>query len=165
MPKFSALIYARQDNENFLDRCLASLTIVNDVLLINADKSDEIRNIARPHRVRVLNGVPGVTPGAYLMDAFHPWILVIRPFETLSDELIRSLQQWKRRKRDAASGYAFAVLEQQERAWAARSPEFRLVNRRLINWTGDLPPNSPAAILPGPILRYKSSAEAERIAS
>ncbi len=165
MPKFTALIYARSEDAPDLARCLSTLRVANDVLLINADGSEEIRRLARSRYVRILNGIPGVTPGAYLMDSFHHWLLAIRPFEALSDELVRSLQEWKHRKQDESAGYAFGVLELHDRAWSARGPELRLVNRRVINWTGELPPNTSAPLLPGTLLRYKPLPVAEKLAS
>jgi hypothetical protein len=113
----------------------------------------------------VLNGIPGVTPGAYLTNAFHNWILVIRPFEEISTDLIRSLEEWKHRKKDEAPGYAFGVIEQSGNSWKPRKPELRLVNRKLINWMGDFPPNTSAPLLPGSILRHHELEKEERIAS
>jgi hypothetical protein len=165
MPKFTALVFARQEDSVHLDRALESLKIANDRLLINADRNREIKNIGRRHRARVRNGIQGVTPGAYLMDAFHHWILILRPFEALSNDLIRSLEEWKRRKKDDSPGYAFAVLSQDGHRWRADDPELRLVNRTLINWMGELPENQSAPVLPGPLLQYETEHREQRIAS
>src|SRR5512146_1862388 len=108
MPKFTALVFARKEDGPHLDRALGSLKVANDLLLVNADADPEIKQIAHRHRARQKSGIAGVTPGAYLMDAFHHWLLVLRPFEALSNDLIRSLEVWKRRRKDESNGYAFA---------------------------------------------------------
>ncbi len=165
MPKFTAVVYARKDDVLHLSRALESLKVANDPLLINADRDPEIKQIARQHGARQKNGIAGVTPGAYLMDAFHQWILVLRPFEALSNDLIRSLEEWKERKKDDSRGYAFKLLRQSGTRWHAEDPELRLVNRRVVNWIGELPQNESAPILPGPLLQYEADEREERIAS
>src|SRR5512147_2960840 len=106
MPKFTALVFARREDAPHLDRALASLKVASDLLLINADGDPEIKQIGRRHRARLKKGIPGVTPGAYLMDGFHDWILLLRPSEALSNDLVRSVAEWKRRKKDESRGYA-----------------------------------------------------------
>ncbi len=154
MPKFSALVYV-STNPGVLHRALESLTIADDVLVINAELDPTIRKIALEHGARIKKGIPGVTPGAYLMDAFYPWLLVIRPFESLDADLMRSIEEWSRKKRDDNPGYAFEVLEQHNGGWNARPPELRLVNKKQINWIGDLPPNATAPLLAGHLLRFR----------
>lgn len=165
MPKFTAVVFARKEDVLHLGRALESLKVANDRLLINADRDPEIKKIARHHKAREKNGIAGVTPGAYLMDAFHPWILILRPFEALSNDLIRSAEEWKKRKKDESRGYAFKLLRQNGTRWHAEEPELRLVNRRLVNWIGELPQNESAPILPGPLLQYETDEREERIAS
>lgn len=164
MHTFSAIVYASSDDERCLEMTLGSLEIAQDVLLINADCSDNIRDIGRRFHTRVKQGIPGVTPGAYFMDTYHPWILVIRPEEALSDELRQSLEQWRHQKHDENPGYRFAVLEQDDGAWIERKPELRLVDHRKIDWTGELPPNADGPSLPGPLLRYDAETRAQKVA-
>lgn len=165
MPKFSAIIYASVSESEHLARTLDSLQVCDDVLLINAEGDDEIRTVGRRHHARIKNGIPGVTPGAYLMDAYHNWILVLRPGEAISDELRQSLSDWHRQKLDENPGYRFSVLEQNQFGWQLRQSELRLVNRRKINWTGELPPNSEATTLRGPLLRFSKDQKQEKAAS
>jgi hypothetical protein len=165
MPKFTALVFARKDDAVHLDRALESLKVANDRLLINADRDPQIKQIARHHKTREKNGIQGVTPGAYAMDGFHHWVLLLRPFEALSNDLIRSLAEWKKCKKDESRGYAFALLQQTGTRWRAEDPELRLINRRLINWIGELPRNESVPILPGPLLQYETEEREERIAS
>jgi len=165
MPKFSALVYAQSEGSSSLERTLRSLQIADDVLLINADDADEIRELGRRFRTRIKTGIPGVTPGAYVMDTYYDWILVLRPGEAVSDELCQSLSDWRRQKRNDDLGFRFAVLGQDGGNWRQRPTELRLVNRRKINWIGELPPNTDAPSLRGPILRYETESPARQIAS
>lgn len=165
MPKFTALVFAQKGDAPHLDRALESLKVANDLLLINAEGDPEIKQIGRRHHARQKSGIPGVTPGAYGMDGFHHWTLVLRPSEALSRDLIRSLGEWKKRKKDDSRGYAFALLRQNGTRWHAEDPELRLVNRHMINWIGELPDNQSAPILPGPLLQYETEKREERIAS
>lgn len=166
MPKISAIVYALSSDREHLGKTLDSLQpAADDILLINADASDDIKEIGRRFKARVKNGIPGVTPGAYLMDTYHPWIIVLRPGEALSDELSLSIRNWRRQRHDENTGYRFDVLEQSEGGWSKSSPELRLVNRKQINWTGELPPNAEASTMTGPLLRYDGVEErAEKIA-
>lgn len=164
MPKFSAIVYASIDDEHLLEKTLHSLDVAQDVLLINADSSDNIREIGRRFHARVKQGIPGVTAGAYLMDTYFPWILVIRPAEALSDELRQSLEQWRHQKHEGDAGYRFVVLDQDDGAWIECEPELRLVDRRKFNWTGELPPNAYGPILSGALLRYAAEARTQKVA-
>jgi len=164
MPKFSAIVYAHSDDASALERTLPSIETADDVLVINAENTNEIRDVGRYFHSRLKVGIPGVTPGAYLLDAYHDWILVMRPGEEVSDELSRSLAAWRREKYDNNAGFRFDVLEWDGANWCERRPEVRLVNRRKINWIGELPPNADAPSLRGPILRYETESQARRIA-
>jgi hypothetical protein len=124
-----------------------------------------VKRLARRFWARERSGVPGVTAGAYLMDAFHHWILVLRPGEELSEELQKSLKEWKSKKKDDSSGYRLLIAEQNGQKVHPLAPELRLVNRRQINWTGELPPNMEAPLLPGALLRHEREQEQERLAS
>ncbi len=70
------------------------------------------------------------------MDAYHEWLLVLRPGETLTPEAIERLQTWKKQKKDDKFGYSIAISDGQPKT------SMRLVNRLKINWTGELPPQS-----------------------
>jgi hypothetical protein len=165
MPKFTAIVHACSEDVPFLERTLQSLDVASDILLINEERDSEIKAIGRRHLVREKNGVQGVTAGAYLMDAFHPWILVIRPGEELSDELRRNLDEWRRNKKDESNGYRPLVVEQNGSKAHPLAPELRLVNRRQVNWIGEIPPNMEAPTLPGALLRHERGQQEERLAS
>jgi len=155
MPKLSALIHTHNDAEH-LPRVLESLKCCSDVLLIDDNSDDDSQRIARKYGARSKNAIPGVTPGAYAFDTYHDWVLVVRPSEVVSDRLAQSIEEWMQGdKHDEHSGYAFAVQERQGSETVDRGTEMRIVNRRKINWTGELPPNSTAAPqLEGELIRY-----------
>ena len=52
---------------------------------------DETEKVAREHGATFKTAIPGVTSGAYAMDAAHEWILCLRCNEALSDELEATL--------------------------------------------------------------------------
>lgn len=165
MPKFTTIIHACPADVPQLAVTLQSADVSSDILLINQEHSPEVKAVARRFWVRERSGVPGVTAGAYLMDAFHHWILVLRPGEELSEELQKNLKEWRSTKKDDSHGYRLMLAEQNGHKAHPLTPELRLVNRHHINWTGELPPNMDAPLLPGPLLRHERHDEQERLAS
>ncbi len=164
MPKFTLLVHACSADAPQLEVTLRSADVANDILLINEERNPEIKRIGRKFWVRERDGVAGVTAGAFLMDAFHHWILVVRPGEELSEELCKNLMGWRSRKKDDSQGYRILVAEQNGTKAHPLAPELRLVNRRHINWIGELPPNLDAPSLLGALLRHERDRE-ERLAS
>lgn len=165
MPKFSAIIYAHAADRDMLRKTLGSLQVSDEILLIDADDDVEIKKIGRQFKARIKIGIPGVTPGAYEMDTYRDWILVLRPGEAIDEQLCESLTSWRRQKHDDNPGFRFSVQEEHDGALVRRPPELRLVNRRKMNWTGELPPNTDSPSLRGNIIRYSSESEEKRIAS
>jgi len=81
--------------------------------------------------------IPGVSAGAYAMDSFYDWVLVLRPGEWLSSQTVDGLRRWREQKKDTETGYELPVHSAQGSTRA-----LRLVNRQQMNWTGELPPKS-----------------------
>jgi hypothetical protein len=165
MPKFTTIVHACTQDLPCLERSLQSADVASDILLINEERDPQVKAIGRRFHAREKNGVQGVTAGAYLMDAFHPWILVLRPCEELSEELRKSLDEWRRNKKDDSQGYRLLVVEQDGNRSHPLAPELRLVNRRQVNWIGEMPPNMEAPILPGALLRHERRQDQEQLAS
>ena len=165
MPKFTAIIHACSEDVLDLETTLRSADVASDILLINEEHDPEVKRIGRRYWARERNGVPGVTAGAYLMDAFHHWILVLRPGEELSEELRKNLKEWRGNKKDDSHGYRVMLAEPNGGNLHPLTPELRLVNRHHINWTGELPPNMDAQLIPGPLLRHEHQEREERLAS
>lgn len=143
MPKLSVLIHADTYSAE-LQSTIEHVAFANDIMIVADEPAyEEIQKCARKLRVRVKKAIPGVTPGAYAMDTFYEWILVLRPGERLSDDIVESLKTWiKASKRDEEVAYQVRLLH-------GCPNELRLVNRKQMNWMGELPPSaSNAAELP-----------------
>ena len=141
MPKITALLHTHNDALR-LGRALDSLRPCDEVLVIDECSEDDTPKIAREHGATLKSVIPGVAPGAYAMDASHDWILCLRPNESLSDDLEAALFEWK--NQDPAEGvvcYQVPVREEKQNGWLKSAPEARLVNRKLLNWVGEMPPN------------------------
>ena len=156
MPKITAILHTHNDAQR-IGRALDSLRAVDEVIVIDHGSTDDTRKVARQHGANVKKGVPGVTPGAYSIDARHDWILCLLPNEALSDALEASLLEWKDSDPGAEhpQGYAVPVREETDEGWQSLAVETRLVNRTLVNWSEALPANHPDSLpLAGEILRF-----------
>jgi glycosyltransferase involved in cell wall biosynthesis len=156
MPKFTALLHTHNDALR-LGRTLDSLRPCDEVLVIDEDSEDDTERIAREHGAHFKKAIPGVTPGAYAMDAEHEWILCLRPNESLSDDLEAALLEWKEREVDAGIAcFGIPIRQENGAGWKKLPPEVRLVNRTRMNWVGDMPPEQACdAILGGDLLSFQ----------
>jgi glycosyltransferase involved in cell wall biosynthesis len=166
MAKITALVHTHNDAER-IGRALESLRACDEVLVVDHASTDDTVKFARHHGAVVKEGVPGVNPGVYAMDASHDWILCLLPSEAVSEGLEASLFEWKERG-EANSGrpedgqhaaescsVAFQVREETGDGWRELGAHTRLVNRRAIHGAGHLPPDDPnAEMLPGHLLRF-----------
>ena len=140
MPKITALLHTHNDALR-LGRALDSLRPCDEVLIIDDCSEDDTPRVAREHGANFKSAIPGVTFGAYAADASHDWIFYIRPDETLSDDLEAALLDWKNNDPgESVACYGVSVREQKENGWQSCPPETRLVNRKLMNWIGEMPP-------------------------
>jgi len=164
MAKITALIHTRNDEQR-IGRAIESLRACDEVLVIDHGSTDRTAKVAGHHGATVKQGVPGVNPGVYAIDARHDWIFCLLPTEAVSEALEASLFEWKDRQdeeshpagrdKHAATASAFSVSVRQETAagWKDLPPETRLVNRKEVN--GHLPANDPASeLLIGDLLRF-----------
>src|SRR5215472_1658187 len=78
MPKFTALLHTHNDALR-LGRALQSLRPCDEVLIIDEGSEDDTAKVAREYGATLKTAIPGVSPGAYAMDAQHEWILCLRP--------------------------------------------------------------------------------------
>lgn len=137
MPKLTALIHVDEPSRE-LQRTLESVQFADDILvIIDTSSADDTLKYARKLHARLKTRIPGVSAGAYAMDAFYEWVLVLRPGEWLSSETAETLKRWREQKKDTEIGYELPIhsVEGSTRA-------LRLVNRQKMNWTGELPPKS-----------------------
>jgi len=154
MAAISALIHANND-ERRLGRTLESLRAVDEVVLIDHDSSDKTIQLARRHGAKIIQAVPGVDDGAYVVDCRNDWVLLVRPNEIVTESLEASLLLWKKKKPGDQLGYAINVREQASNGDETARKQMRLLNREKINWPGfapTLPPDAP--ILPGDIISF-----------
>ena len=157
MPKITAILHTHNDAQR-IGRALDSVRAADEVIVIDHGSTDDTDKVARKHGATVKNGVPGVTPGAYAIDARHDWILCLLPNESLSDALEAALLEWKQVDHEEdATGYSVPVREETDGVWQTRPAETRLVNRTLVNWSEELPANNPQSVqLPGEMLRFNN---------
>jgi glycosyltransferase involved in cell wall biosynthesis len=139
MPKISALLHTHNDAFR-LGRALDSLRPCDEVLVIDDASDDDTAKVAQEHGAVLKSAIPGVTFGAYAMDASYDWLLCLRPNESLSDDLEASLFEWKNEDpREGIPCYRISIRQQTGNGWRTCPPEVRLVNRKLMNWIGDMP--------------------------
>jgi glycosyltransferase involved in cell wall biosynthesis len=155
MPKISALLRTHNDALR-LGRALDSLRACDEVLVIDEYSEDDTERVAREHGATFKTAIPGVTGGAYAMDAENEWILCLRTNEALSDDLEAALFEWKQQEHeDGQPCYSVPIRENDGSGWAKRPAEVRLINRKRMNWVGDMPPDQPCgAMLSGELLIF-----------
>lgn len=155
MPKITALLHTHNDGQR-LGRALESLRACDEVLIIDDCSDDETNKIARQHGATLKTSISGVARGAYVMDARYDWVLVVGPNEALNEGLEAALFEWKEKDPDAQTACVMvSIREENENGWQPREPEVRLVNRKLINWIGEMPPNQMCdTTLAGELLRF-----------
>jgi hypothetical protein len=143
MPKFTALVHVEEATPA-LEETLKSASLSDDLLVVMDAADKPLQRMVRKSRGRVKTTIPGVSPGAYAMDGYYDWVLVLRPGEVLDERTEKVLGEWKNREEDDLPGHRVGLLSD------GRPMEtLRLVNRRKINWTGELPPESQGIPLIG----------------
>lgn len=154
MPKISAMVHTHNEAQR-LGRLLDSLRPCDEVIVVDHGSNDETEKVARQHGASFKTAVPGVTDGAYMMEAKHDWVVCLLPTEALSEGLEASLLEWKREDHDQPS-FAFAIREEAGEGWRTLSAETRLINRTKVNLMEKLPPHDPEApVLAGDLLRLR----------
>ena len=167
MPKITAILHTHNDARR-IGRALDSLRAIDEVLVIDHGSTDDTVKIARHHGATVKEGVPGVNPGVYAIDAHHDWIFCLQPNESFSESLEAAIFEWKQKEdepmnhaekdKNAAlvDSFSVAVREENGSGWESRPAETRLVNRKQVNWTDELPPNHDGSVaLGGELLRFQ----------
>ncbi|MGB9105515.1 MAG: glycosyltransferase, partial [Terriglobales bacterium] len=99
MAKITALVHTHNDAQR-IGRALESLRACDEVLVVDHASTDDTVKLAREHGAVVKEGVPGVNPGTYAIDAGHDWILCMLPTDAVSEGLEASLFEWKARREE-----------------------------------------------------------------
>jgi hypothetical protein len=136
MPKFTALVHLEELTEDAAET-LRSAALANDLLVVMDNAEEPTIHFVRKLGGRVKTTIPGVSPGAYAMDGFYDWVLVLRPGEVLDPATAELLKTWKKQKVDDEAGHRLRIVKN-----GAAAETLRLLNRLKINWTGELPPDS-----------------------
>jgi hypothetical protein len=144
MPKFTVLVHV-EEASRALDETLKSASLANDLLVISDAPDKPLKRMIRRAHGRTKTTIPGVSPGAYALDSYFDWILVLRPGEVLDDRTTDLLRNWKKQKQDDQPGHRVGIIRKD----GSQFESLRLVNRLKINWTGELPPDSESAPLIG----------------
>jgi hypothetical protein len=144
MPKFTVLVHVEEASQA-LEDTLKSASLANDLLVVLDSEDKPVKHMVRKAGGRVKTTVPGVSPGAYAMDSYFDWVLVLRPGEVLEDRTCEILKDWRKQKRDDQPGHRVRILRKDGKTMET----LRLVNRLKINWTGELPPDSTTIPLIG----------------
>jgi len=155
MPKFSALLRTHNDALR-LGRTLQSLRPCDEVLIIDEASEDDTVKVAREYGAVIKTAIPGVSPGAYAMDTEYEWVLCLRPNESLSDTLEASLFEWKQQDPgQSVACYSMLIREENDSGWRDCPPEVRLINRKMVNWIGEMPPpQEGCALMRGELLCF-----------
>lgn len=163
--KISATIITLNE-EAALPRALASLTCVDEVLVVDSGSTDRTVEIARAAGARVVeNPWPGYAQQKNFAAAHaaHDWILSLDADEALSAPLAVEIRQL-RTTEPAVAGYRFPRMAQYLGQWIHHSgwypdAKVRLYDRRRARWTGDyvhesVQTDGPVADLSGDLLHY-----------
>jgi glycosyltransferase involved in cell wall biosynthesis len=155
MPKITALLHTHNDALR-LGRALESLRACDELLIIDEGSEDGTEKVARQHGATLKTAISGVTQGAYVMDASNDWVLCMAPNEAVSEGLEAALFEWKEKDPDEHTAcFMIRIREENEHGWHPCDPEVRLVNRKLVNWIGEMPPQQMCeTTLAGELLRF-----------
>lgn len=158
MPKITALLHTH-NNAPQLSRALSSLHPCDEVLVIDFDSDDDTEKVARDYGANLKKAIPGVSPGAYAMDSVHEWILCLRPNESLSDDLAAALCEWKEKEvSEDAVCFGVPIRQENPSGWQQLPPQVRLVNRKRVNWVGEMPPDQVGGgVLNGDLLSFQEA--------
>ncbi len=172
MPALSATIITRNEARN-ITRALRSLACADEVVVVDADSTDETREIAAGLGARVVRHAWegfAVQKNFASQQASHDWILSLDADEELNADAQGAINLWKASV-PAADGYRFARRASYLGRWILHSgwyPDFklRLFNRNHGAWQGAYVHESVVVkgkveTLPGEILHYTCDSLAE----
>jgi glycosyltransferase involved in cell wall biosynthesis len=172
MPQISAIIVSHNEARNIV-RAIRSLSVADEVVVVDAESTDDTRQIAAGLGARVI-----VHPWAGFAaqknfasaQAQHDWILSLDADEELNADAQAAVARWKATE-PAAAGYRFARRAYYLGRWILHSgwyPDYklRLFDRRQGQWQGDYVHESvlvagPVETLAGEILHYTCDSLAE----
>jgi glycosyltransferase involved in cell wall biosynthesis len=165
MPAISATIITRNEGSN-LARAIRSLACADEIVVVDAESTDDTREIATRLGARVITHAWegfATQKDFASAQATHDWILSLDADEELDEPAQAAVLKWKQSEPGAA-GYRFARRAQYLGRWILHSgwyPDYklRLYDRRRGSWQGTYVHESvvvrgPVETLPGEILHY-----------
>jgi glycosyltransferase involved in cell wall biosynthesis len=155
MPRITALIHTFNDGLR-LGRALDSLRACDQVIVVDHGSMDNTEKVAKDHGAEIKKGIPGVDRGAYAAEAAHDWIFCLFANESVSEALEATLFDWKSNEHINQSAFNVNIREESDAEWKKLGGQTRLVNRKKINWTSDLPQTMTMnEFLVGDLLRFR----------
>ena len=172
MPPISATIITHNEAKN-IARAIRSLSVADEIIVIDAESSDDTREIAASLGARVVihpwTGF-AAQKNLAIIQARHDWILSLDADEELDAEAQASIERWKTTEPTAA-GFRLARRARYLGRWILHSgwyPDYklRLFDRRKGKWQGDYVHESAVVsgaveTLQGEILHYTCDSFAE----
>jgi glycosyltransferase involved in cell wall biosynthesis len=160
MPPITALIHTHNDRLR-LGRCLETLYVCDDVLVIDHGSEDGTPQIARAYGSRV---IPAASLPSDPQLIRGRWLFCLDPHESLSESLMASLYEWKSESgfvsasgsRSAEVAFSVFLREETSDGWIGNPrPQTRLVPAGWNRWHDRLPVHEPSArVLEGHLLRF-----------
>ena len=144
MLEISAVIITLNE-ERRLGRALASLSVADEVLVVDCGSSDRTQEIAAGYGARVLShSWEGYSQqkNYAVSQAKHSWVLSIDADEALSPELAAEIEQLKRQGAGMAAGFLMPRVAYYQGRWIRHSGwypdcKLRLYDRSRGRWVGD----------------------------
>lgn len=166
MLEISAIIITLNEERN-LPRALESLSIADEIVVVDSGSTDRTIEIARSHGARVIeHSWEGYAQQKNFAatQAKHSWILSLDADEELSPELIAEIQRIKRDGVGEAAGFTMPRMANYLGRWIRHSgwyPDWkvRLYDKGRAKWAGDfvherVEVNGPVNKLSGDIRHY-----------
>lgn len=143
-----------QNDELRLGRCLETLYVCDEILVIDHDSADRTIQVANDYAARLVRAAQLRSPEQAVLDA--GWLLCLDPRESLTEALAATLYGWKSEPCSRESVFSVLLREETPTGWVKhRQPQTRLVPAGWRQWNGSFPISVPAAeTLEGEILRF-----------
>ncbi|MCI0402017.1 MAG: hypothetical protein L0212_00655 [Acidobacteria bacterium] len=150
MPRITALIHT-QNHRRCLGRALESLRPCDEFVVVDHNSSDGTPQVARQY------GAIVATPEGALTSIGHDWVLVLKPYEAISESLESTLYAWKQEEPNAQA-FAVRIRKETPSGWELQPAEVRLLRRSSLPSSSAEPLSAAdAPLLEGDVLRFNES--------